>query len=210
MWNIFMFNLNFSFSLSARMSQLSLPRSPWSTAKPLVVLIPATAWTGQSHALRWDLRGCGCAACLDASHTPTRCIFFLQMKRIWGLCTNILCHLALWEGALRTHVLSPELPFRVNFHIHLDGWCQLQIGTCHLPLQGLNHALRQLLTFTTPWKELRVESRNEALCALGKTGRTGLQIVRYFQEPILWAQFLNLLISRKALKSFMVTSAPWD
>ena len=27
---------------------------------------------------------------------------------------------------------------------------------------------------------------------------------RYFQEPILWAQFLYLLISRKALKSFMI------
>ena len=88
--------------------------------------------------------------------------------------------------------------------------CQLQIGTCHLPLQGLNHMLLQLLTFDTPWKEFRVEGRNEALCALGKTGKTGLQIVRYFQEPILWAHFLYLLLSRKALKSFMVMSAPCD
>ena len=55
--------------------------------------------------------------------------------------------------------------------------CLLQIGICHLPLQGLNHVL---LIFKTPWKEFRVESRNEALCALGKTGRTGLQIVRHF------------------------------
>ena len=46
--------------------------------------------------------------------------------------------------------------------------------------------------------------------ALGKTGRTSLQIVRYFQEKILWAKFLHLLISRKALKSLMVTSAPCD
>ena len=36
-----------------------------------------------------------------------------------------------------------------------------------------------------------------------KTGRTGLQIVRYFQEMILWAQFLHFLISRKALKALM-------
>ena len=37
-----------------------------------------------------------------------------------------------------------------------------------------------------------MENRNEALCALGKTGRTGLQIDidRYFQEKILWAQIL--------------------
>ena len=58
-------------------------------------------------------------------------------------------------------------------------------------------------------KEFRVEIRNEALGALGKTGKTGLQIVRYFQK-ILWAQFLHLLISRKALKYFMVTFAPCD
>lgn len=54
----------------------------------------------------------------------------------------------------------------------------LQIGTCHghyLPLQGLNHVLLHLLIFQTPppstpgsWKELRVESRIEALCSSGK------------------------------------------
>ena len=48
-----------------------------------------------------------------------------------------------------------------------------------------------------PWKTLRVEGRNEALCALRKPGRTGLQIVRclqivrYLQEPILWAHFFS-------------------
>ena len=55
-----------------------------------------------------------------------------------------------------------------------------------------------------------MESRKEALYALGKTGRTDLQIVKYFQELILGAQFLHLLVSRKALKSFMVTTAPFD
>ena len=49
--------------------------------------------------------------------------------------------------------------------------------------------------------------RNEALCALGKTGRTGLQIVKSFQEKILWSQFLHLLIPRETLTSLMVTSA---
>ena len=80
------------------------------------------------------------------------------------------------------------------------------MGTCHLSLQGLNHVLLQLLIFSTLWKEFRAESRNEAPCALGKTGRTGLQIVRYFLEPILWAHFLYLL----ALKSFMLMTAPRD
>ena len=41
-------------------------------------------------------------------------------------------------------------------------YCQLQIGTCHPPLQGSNHVLLQLLTFNTLGKEFRVESRNEA------------------------------------------------
>ena len=63
----------------------------------------------------------------------------------------------------------------------------------------------QQLTFNTPWMGL---IRNEALCVLGKTSRTGLQIVRYFQEKILWVQSLPLLIPRKALKSHMETSAP--
>ena len=88
--------------------------------------------------------------------------------------------------------------------------CWLQIGTCHLPLQESNHVLLHLLIFNTPWKEFRVESRNEVLCAQWKTGKTGLQIVRYFQKLILWAQFLYLLISRKALKSFMVTTVSRD
>ena len=61
---------------------------------------------------------------------------------------------------------------------------------------------------TPPEKSLGWRAENEALCAQGTTGRTGLQIVRYFQEPISWAQFLYLLISRKALKSLMVMTVP--
>jgi len=86
--------------------------------------------------------------------------------------------------------------------------CELEMGTCHLPLHGLTHEPLQLLTISSPWKELRVEIRREALCALRKLGGTGLQIIRYFQEKLLWAQLLYLLISRKSSKSFMVTSAP--
>ena len=60
------------------------------------------------------------------------------------------------------------------------------MGNCHLPLQGLNNLLLQLLISNTPWKEFRVDSRNEAGYALGKTGRTGLQIDIFrsqFYEP---------------------------
>ena len=53
--------------------------------------------------------------------------------------------------------------------------------------------------------------RNEALCVLGKTGRTGLQIVRSFQEKRFYgfyeSQFLHLLIARETLTSLMVKSA---
>ena len=80
------------------------------------------------------------------------------------------------------------------------GPCQLQTDPCHLPLQGLNNVLLQLLIFNTPWKEFRVESRNEALCAWRKTGRTGLQtdISRsWFYEPNSWMSlYLLLLLSR--------------
>ena len=44
--------------------------------------------------------------------------------------------------------------------------CQLHLGiavdTCPPPLQKFNGVLLQLLSFNTPWKELRVESRQEA------------------------------------------------
>ena len=62
----------------------------------------------------------------------------------------------------------------------------LAVGTCHLPLQGLNQVVLQLLTFNTLWKELRIESGNEALSARGKTVRAGLQIDMFrnwFYEP---------------------------
>ena len=56
-----------------------------------------------------------------------------------------------------------------------------------------------------------MESRKEVLYALGKTGRTGLQIVKYFQELIyIYIYPLHPLVSRKALKSFMVMTAPCD
>ena len=39
------------------------------------------------------------------------------------------------------------------------------------------------------------------LCALGKIGRTGLQMARNFREKVIWAQLLHLLISGKPQKS---------
>ena len=95
---------------------------------------------------------------------------------------------------------------------------ELEIGTYHLPLQGLTHQQPHTYQeFISSWyiylaSPERAQGGDQewgALCA-GKPGRAGLHIVQYFQEKILWAQFLHLLVSRKALKSFMVMSAPRD
>ena len=48
--------------------------------------------------------------------------------------------------------------------------------------------------------------RNEALCALGKTGGTGLQI-DLFRRRFYEFQFLHLLIPRETLTSLMAKSA---
>ena len=110
-------------------------------------------------------------------------------------------------------VLPPPLTTRRICKPLPNPWqCQLKTSTCRLPLQGLSHWPVQSLTFNTRCKEFKEEIRREALCALGKTGRTRLQIVRCFlrgrrlYEP----DFLHLLLSRKALKSLTVTSAPRD
>ena len=50
---------------------------------------------------------------------------------------------------------------------HLES-CHLEMGTCHLPLQGLNHELLHLLSLDKQLKDFKVETRSEALCALGK------------------------------------------
>ena len=85
-------------------------------------------------------------------------------------------------------------------------------GTWHLPpisteIKARVTAAADLRHFL---KELGVGIRKEAPCALGETARTGLQGVRYFQEMSLRAQFLPLLIPRKALRSLAMTPAPHD
>ena len=86
---------------------------------------------------------------------------------------------ALWV-AYQWNLLGMSLPSSVRHNGHekapnmvkyvaMKGPCWLEIGTCQLPLQRLHHDHYKLLTFHTPWKEFRVEIRNKALCALGKT-----------------------------------------
>ena len=86
----------------------------------------------------------------------------------------------------------------------------LSIGICHLLLKWLNHVLRQLLNLNTQWKQFKVEELMRHSVIRETLAKTGFQIARYFQEPILWAQFLYLLMSRKLIKSFMMTTVPCD
>ena len=67
----------------------------------------------------------------------------------------------------------------------------LAMGTCHRPLQGLNHVLLQLLALNPPEKTSgwKAEMRPPVL-----------SIDRYFQVTILWGRFLYFLISRKSTK----------
>ena len=69
------------------------------------------------------------------------------------------------------------------------------MGACHLPPQGLNQMLLQLCVFNTPDRS----SGWRAEMCWGRNWQNRSSD-RYFQEPILWAQFLYLLVSRKALK----------
>ena len=89
--------------------------------------------------------------------------------------------------------------------------CQLLISiavdTCPPPPQEFSRVLLQLLTFSTPWKVLRAESRQEASVfwdrLAGKVFRW-LDIFRsWFSEPNLASPPII-----KALKTFTVTSGP--
>ena len=135
---------------------------------------------------------------------PYKCKCLFQRVTSTWFSDFLLCLLFLKNNQLKI-ILTPKR-HSVNYKL------SLAMGTCHLPLHGFNHVLLQLLTFNILWKEFRMQCRNEAVCAgLGVgTSRTGLQIVRYSQEPILWDQFLYLLISRKVLKSFIVTTVSHD
>ena len=111
-----------------------------------------------------------------------------------GKNTGVGCH-SLLQGIFQTQ--GSNMVYRIagaSFTV----WATRE---AHPPLQEFNHVLLQLLIFNISWREFREESRNEALCAPeGKTGRTGLQIVRYFQKPISRAQFVYLPTSRKSTK----------
>ena len=91
---------------------------------------------------------------------------------------------------------------------------QLQTGTCHghLPLTStrlkscavaaadLQHLLQGVQSGYQEWG---------SLCSR-KLAEQVFRELRYFKELILWAQLFRLLVSRKALNSFMGMCAPCD
>ena len=82
----------------------------------------------------------------------------------------------------------------------------------HLPSTSMRIKSRDAAAadFQHPLKAAQGGDQEGDPLGSGKIDRTGLQIVKYFQDLILWEQFSDLLISRKAPKSFMVTTAPCD
>lgn len=82
-------------------------------------------------------------------------------------------------------------------------------GDWHWPSasQGLNPELLQLLTFKTPWRSSGGDQERGSVLWGNWPHRSS---DRCFQEKILWAQCLHLLRSTKALKSLVVTPAPFD
>ena len=84
--------------------------------------------------------------------------------------------------------------------------CHLQIDTCHLPL---HMSCFNCWPWTHPERSSGWRSGMKHSVLWENWQKRSLD--SYFQEAIiLWAQFLHLVISRKALKSFMVMSAPCD
>ena len=74
--------------------------------------------------------------------------------------------------------------FQINKKYNTSWVYSMSNKNCHLPSAPIR--IRSLatavLTFNSPGKEFRVDIRYEALRALGKTGRMGLQIVKYLEK----------------------------
>ena len=125
--------------------------------------------------------------------------------QITAYCSRIhlFPYLLQHHGSQREETLSAFFASVVAFRCK-ESQNRLWTGDWHLPSASTRTELGATAAAdpqpNTPWKELRAEIRSEVLWE----NRRNRSWDRYFQE-ILWAQFLPLLISRKALKSFMVT-----
>ena len=83
-------------------------------------------------------------------------------------------------------------------------------GICHLPPQFPQIESCAPAAVDLGCARKGVQGGGTGILCSRKTGRTGLQVDRYFKELISWSESLHLLISRKALNPFVMTSAPCD
>ena len=130
---------------------------------------------------------------------PILCLDYLLIKALMARQTQHLQgkFMLMKDPALASVITVQSVPLKPLYPgliLHLEAcsekyllrvfWklCQLQIGTCHLFLQGLDHVLLWLLIFnTTSWKEFRMESRNESICMGGMWGGLAEQVFREFE-----------------------------
>ena len=107
-----------------------------------------------------------------------------------------------WTFPAPWDTVGMKCPPNMVKYAAMKGPCWLEVGACQLSLQRLHHDHSKLLTFNTPWKEFRVEIRNKALSALGKTRKnwpseSQMLSGKGFSEH----KFLHLLSPREALMS---------
>ena len=132
-----------------------------------------------STGLRWRSRGSPCSSVRSSAswhgHLPSLLAWHLPP----AITVSELPLIPLF-------VLQPFKPFVMS----TANW--------HLPsiFTGIKSCAAAVADFQHPMKGIQGgEQKWGTLCSGGETGRTGLQIIRYFQELILWAQFLYLPIS---------------
>ena len=92
--------------------------------------------------------------------------------------------------------------------------CPLQIGICHWHLPSTSITIKSCAVSAAdlqhPLKGVQGGEQKWGTVLREKLAELSLQLVRYFHELILWAQFLFLFISRKTLKSSMWTTIAHD
>ena len=113
----------------------------------------------------------------------------------------------------RVHTVKGFLSIDANIHQSLRSRCSnVSTGICHLSPPGLNHVLLQLLIFKTLWNEFRVESRNQALCALGETwhNRSSDIFRNWFYEPSSYTSLYLMYMRVKSLQSCLTLWYPMD
>ena len=94
-----------------------------------------------------------------------------------------LSSMATHSGLLAWRTSQTEEPGGLSPWGHKESGVTERLSPAHLPPKGLSHQPLQPLSLNTPQKSsgMRSGTRHPAFW---KTGRTGLQIIKYFQETL--------------------------